>query len=144
MTETEGGGLYSRNTCIFTENSTEPTLRCQLRGANSPEPTPRSLLLLSYDKVLHLWTSNHVKAIGMTEEDAMYYHINPKHFKKFRPTISIDLEGSDTKSIDLVRIRSAGGNFALGKLTVTRKVDKTTIKMYIKAYKKLNRFLMSF
>eukprot|EP00536_Pseudo-nitzschia_multiseries_P004330 jgi/Psemu1/9732/gm1.9732_g len=96
------------------------------------------------DKVLRLWTSNHVKAIGMTEDDAMYYHIDPKCFKKFRPTISIDLEGSDTKSIDLVRIRSAGGNFALGKLTVTRKVDKTTIKMYIKEYKKLNRFLMSF
>eukprot|EP00536_Pseudo-nitzschia_multiseries_P004015 jgi/Psemu1/9030/gm1.9030_g len=100
--------------------------------------------LIREDKVLHLWTSNHVKAIGMTEDDAMYYHIDPKRFKKFRPTISIDLEGSDTESIDLVRIRSAGGNFALGKLRVTRKVDKTTIKMYIKEYKKLNRFLMSF
>eukprot|EP00536_Pseudo-nitzschia_multiseries_P000948 jgi/Psemu1/2152/gm1.2152_g len=101
--------------------------------------------LTQEDRVLCLWTSNHVKAIGMTEDGAMYYHIDPKRFKKFRPTISIDLlEGSNTKSIDLVRIRSAGGNFALGKLRVTRKVNKTTIKMYIKEYKKLNRFLMSF
>eukprot|EP00536_Pseudo-nitzschia_multiseries_P000947 jgi/Psemu1/2151/gm1.2151_g len=36
--------MDSWNTCIFTENSTEPTPRCQLRGANSPEPTLRSQL----------------------------------------------------------------------------------------------------
>ena len=57
--------------------------------------------------------------------------------------VYINPGGSDTKKIDLQRIRSAGGNHAMNKITVTGKVDNTTIKMHVDEYKRLTTYLKS-